>query len=102
MKLIDELGGPMTYPHYPVLAGLWRRTLHSSATSRRRTPAGITYPMIVHWPKTIKDKGGIRSQYHHMIDITPTVLELIGVQPTTSRERRGSTANGRIEPGLHF
>jgi arylsulfatase len=37
--------------------------------------------MIVHWPKTIKDRGGIRSQYHHMIDITPTVLEMIGIQP---------------------
>ena len=79
MKLIDELGGPMTYPHYPLgwaMAGNTPFRRYKQETHA----GGITDPMIVRWPKTIKDKGAIRTQYHHMIDITPTVLELIGLQ----------------------
>jgi arylsulfatase A-like enzyme len=79
MKLIDELGGPMTYPHYPLgwaMAGNTPFRRYKQETHA----GGITDPMIIRWPKTIKDAGGIRSQYHHMIDITPTVLELLGVQ----------------------
>jgi arylsulfatase A-like enzyme len=34
-----------------------------------------------HWPKGIKDKGKIRTQFHHAIDILPTILEAIGVEP---------------------
>lgn len=40
---------------------------------------GIRNPMIVHWPKGIKAKGELRSQFHHVIDICPTVLEAVGV-----------------------
>ena len=79
MKLIDELGGPMTYPHYPLgwaMAGNTPFRRYKQETHA----GGITDPMIIRWPKTIKDAGGLRSQYHHMIDITPTVLELLGVQ----------------------
>ena len=37
--------------------------------------------MAISWPKVIKDKGGIRNQFHHMIDIVPTILEATGIQP---------------------
>ena len=79
MKLIDELGGPMTYPHYPLgwaMAGNTPFPRYKQETHA----GGITDPMIVHWPKMIKERGAIRTQYHHMIDITPTVLELLGIQ----------------------
>ncbi len=79
MKLIDELGGPMTYPHYPLGWAMAGNTPFKRYKQETHA-GGITDPMIVHWPKTIKDKGGLRSQYHHMIDITPTVLEMIGIQ----------------------
>ena len=79
MKLIDELGGPMTYPHYPLGWAMAGNTPFKRYKQETHA-GGITDPMIVHWPKTIKDKGGLRSQYHHMIDITPTVLELLGIQ----------------------
>ena len=79
MKLIDELGGPMTYPHYPLGWAMAGNTPFKRYKQETHA-GGITDPMIVHWPKTIKDKGGLRSQYHHMIDITPTVLEVLGVQ----------------------
>ena len=78
LKMIDELGGPMTYPHYPLgwaMAGNTPFRRYKQETHA----GGVTDPMIVHWPKSIKDKGGIRRQYHHMIDITPTVLEMIGL-----------------------
>ena len=42
---------------------------------------GVKDPLIVHWPKGIKDKGKIRTQFHHIIDIVPTILEAIGVEP---------------------
>lgn len=79
MKLIDELGGPKTYPHYPLgwaMAGNTPFPRYKQETHA----GGITDPMIVHWPKAIKDRGTIRTQYHHMIDVTPTVLELLGIQ----------------------
>jgi len=78
MKLIDELGGPMTYPHYPLGWAMAGNTPFQRYKQETHA-GGITDPMIVHWPKTIKDKGALRSQYHHMIDITPTVLEMIGI-----------------------
>jgi arylsulfatase len=79
MKLIDELGGPMTYPHYPLGWAMAGNTPFKRYKQETHA-GGITDPLIVHWPRVIKDKGSIRSQYHHMIDITPTVLESIGLQ----------------------
>jgi arylsulfatase len=78
MKLIDELGGPMTYPHYPLGWAMAGNTPFQRYKQETHA-GGITDPMIVHWPKMIKDKGALRSQYHHMIDITPTVLEMVGI-----------------------
>ncbi|MBS1786367.1 MAG: arylsulfatase [Acidobacteria bacterium] len=83
LKMIDEMGGPMTYPHYPMgwaMAGntpfrMYKQNTHAG---------GNTDPFIVHWPKGIKEKGGIRTQYQHLIDVTPMVLEAIGIkQPKT-------------------
>ncbi len=83
MKYIDEMGGPTTYPHYPMgwaMAGntpfkMYKQNTHAG---------GNTDPFIVHWPKGIKDKGAIRTQYHHLIDVTPMILEAVGIkQPKT-------------------
>ena len=83
LKLIDEMGGPMTYPHYPMgwaMAGntpfrMYKQNTHAG---------GNTDPFIMHWPKGIKEKGGIRTQYQHLIDVTPMILEVIGIkQPKT-------------------
>lgn len=79
LEKIDLIGGEYSQNHYPVgWANLgntpfqWYKTwVHSG---------GVKDPMIVFYPKEIKDKGGIRSQYHHVIDITPTVLDVIGVK----------------------
>ena len=41
---------------------------------------GSRNPMVVSWPKVIRDKGGIRSQFFHLIDVVPTILEATGIQ----------------------
>jgi arylsulfatase A-like enzyme len=48
---------------------------------------GTRNPLIIYWPKGIKEKGGIRTQYSHVIDIFPTTLELIGIK--TPQQIRG-------------
>jgi arylsulfatase A-like enzyme len=77
---IDELGGPTCYSHYPVgwaMAGDTPFKWYKQYTHY----GGTKDPLIVHWPKGIKDKGKIRTQFHHAIDIVPTILEAIGVEP---------------------
>jgi arylsulfatase len=75
LKHYDELGGPTTYPHYAAgwaVAGdtpfTWTKQVASSY-------GGTRNGMVVHWPKGITAKGELRSQWHHVIDITPTILE---------------------------
>jgi arylsulfatase len=41
---------------------------------------GTRNPLVISWPNRIKDKGGIRTQFHHVIDIAPTILEATGVE----------------------
>ena len=80
---IDELGGPKTFNHYA-----WGWTFAGNTPFRRwkreTYRGGISDPFIVHWPKGIKAKGEVRTQYAHAIDMVPTVLEALGIEaPTT-------------------
>ncbi len=83
LKKIGELGGPTTFNHYP-----WGWTFAGNTPFRRwkreTYRGGISDPFIVHWPKGIKAKGEIRSQYAHAIDMVPTVLEMLGIEALTS------------------
>src|SRR5512147_308347 len=79
LKHYDELGGPNTYGHYAAgwaVAGdtpfTWTKQVASSY-------GGTRNGLVVHWPKGIKAKGEIRSQWHHVIDIAPTILEAAGL-----------------------
>jgi arylsulfatase len=45
---------------------------------------GVRNPLVVSWPKRIKDKGGVRTQFHHVIDVAPTILEAAGIPEPTS------------------
>ena len=61
-------------------AGPWPATRRSPG--RSRSPAATAArrnPLVVHWPKGIKAKGEVRSQWHHVIDIAPTILEAAGL-----------------------
>jgi arylsulfatase len=79
LKLIDEMGGPLTYPHYPMGWAMAGNT--PFRRYKQNTHAGgNTDPFIIHWPRGIKEKGALRTQYHHIIDVTPTILEAIGLK----------------------
>jgi arylsulfatase A-like enzyme len=76
---IDEWGGPSTFPHFSIgwaLAGdtpfQWTKQVASHF-------GGTRNGMVISWPARIKPRGELRSQFHHVIDIAPTVLEAVGV-----------------------
>jgi len=80
MKLIDELGGPNTYEHYPTG---WAAALSTPFKMFKRYAnyaGGTECPLVISWPKGIKARGEIRNQYHHAVDIVPTILEICGVE----------------------
>ena len=83
LKKIDELGGPHTSITMPG-AGHLREIRRSAAGSARPIAAAVSDPFIVHWPKGIKAKGEVRTQYAHAIDMVPTVLEALGIDAPTS------------------
>jgi arylsulfatase A-like enzyme len=79
LKHYSELGGPLTYGHYAAgwaVAGdtpfTWTKQIASSY-------GGTRNGMVVHWPRGFKAKGELRSQWHHVIDVAPTVLEAAGL-----------------------
>jgi arylsulfatase len=75
LKHYDELGGPGTYGHY---AAGWAVAGDSPFTWTKQVASsygGTRNGMAVHWPKSIQAKGEIRSQWHHLIDVVPTILE---------------------------
>ena len=71
----DEIGGPDTDPHVPV-GWAWASDTPFKWTKQISSHFGGTRnPMVVVWPKRITDMGGLRSQFGHVIDVAPTVLE---------------------------
>src|SRR5262249_7346469 len=78
LKKIAVLGGPETYNHYPTGWAVAFSTPYRMF-KRYTYQGGIADPMVIHWPKGIKAKGEVRHQYHHVVDIVPTILECCGV-----------------------
>ncbi|HKC54989.1 MAG TPA: arylsulfatase, partial [Vicinamibacterales bacterium] len=84
LKHYDELGGPTTYPHY---AAGWAVAGDTPFTWTKQVAAnygGTRNGMVVRWPKGFAAKGEIRSQWHHVIDVAPTILEAAGLPQPTS------------------
>jgi arylsulfatase A-like enzyme len=76
---IDEIGKPGTSPHYPV-GWAWAGDTPFQWTKQIASHFGGTRNgMIVSWPGRIADNGGLRFQFHHSIDLVPTLLEVIGI-----------------------
>lgn len=75
---IDRLGGPWTHNHYP--AG-WAQAGNTPLKMYKKYTfgGGIRAPLVLHWPAGIGGAGGVRTQFHHVVDLAPTVLELAGV-----------------------
>jgi len=79
LKFIDKWGGPETYPH---MAAGWAVALDTPYQWTKQVASdhgGTKVGMAVYWPKGIKGKGELRTQFHHVIDVAPTILEAAGL-----------------------
>ncbi|HSE04805.1 MAG TPA: arylsulfatase [Methylomirabilota bacterium] len=75
MQHIDTWGGPTTFPHFAI-GWAWAGNTPFQWTKQVASHFGGTRNgMVMHWPKGIKAKGEIRSQFHHVVDVAPTALE---------------------------
>ena len=79
MQYYDAWGSDKTYPHMSI-GWTWAFGTPFSWTKMVSSHFGGTKQgMAISWPKVIKDKGGIRHQFHHVVDIAPTILEVTGI-----------------------
>ncbi len=80
LKYYDSWGGPQTHPHMAV-GWSWAFDTPFKWTKQVASHFGGTRQgLAISWPGHIKDPGGIRNQFHHIIDIAPTILEATGIQ----------------------
>ncbi|VCT88559.1 Arylsulfatase [Mycolicibacterium hassiacum DSM 44199] len=81
LKRIDKLGSPETYNHYPIGWAMAFNTPYKLYKRYASHEGGIADPAIISWPKGIPARGEIRDQYINVCDITPTVYDLLGINP---------------------
>ncbi len=80
MEFMDNWGEPGTDVHYAVG---WSWAMNSPFQWMKQVAShlgGTRNPMVISWPARIKDRGGLRQQFHHINDIAPTLLEVIGIE----------------------
>jgi len=79
IKAIDELGGPRHFNHFP---SAWAHAMNTPFQWTKQVAShfgGTRNPMIISWPARIRDKGALRDQFLHTIDIVPTLYDLCGI-----------------------
>ena len=79
IPLIDKWGGPETFPH---MAAGWAVAFDTPFSWTKQVASdfgGTRNGTVIRWPNGIKDKGGLRTQFSHVIDIAPTILEAAGL-----------------------
>jgi arylsulfatase len=79
MKFYDAWGTPFAYNHFAVP---WAWAFDTPYKWTKQVPSffgGTRQGMAISWPSRIKDKGGVRWQFHHVIDVVPTILEATGI-----------------------
>lgn len=80
LEMMDKLGSPDTYNHYPTGWAVAFSTPYRMFKRYSQYAGGTCDPLVIHWPKGIKAKGEVRDQYHHCTDIVPTILECCGIK----------------------
>lgn len=80
LAAIDEIGGPQHFNHYP-WGWTWAGNTPFRRWKRETYRGGSSDPFIVSWPQGVRSKGEVRTQYAHVVDMVPTVLDLLGVAP---------------------
>jgi arylsulfatase len=79
LKVMDKWGGPETYPH---MAAGWAVAFDTPYMWTKQVASdhgGTKVGAAVHWPRGIQAKGELRTQFHHVIDVAPTILEAAGL-----------------------
>jgi arylsulfatase A-like enzyme len=90
---IDEIGGPTTFNHYP-WGWTWAGNTPFRRWKRETYRGGATDPFLVHWPQGISARGEVRTQYAHIVDMVPTVLDALSLEPP-------ATIRGVTQSPLH-
>jgi arylsulfatase len=83
LQHINEIGGPKWFNHFP---SAWAHAMNTPFQWTKQVAShlgGTRNPLIISWPAKIRDRGAVRSQFLHAIDIVPTLYEAIGVTPPT-------------------
>jgi arylsulfatase A-like enzyme len=80
LAMIDKLGSPDTYNHYPTGWAVAFSTPYRMFKRYSQYAGGTADPLIIHWPRGIEARGEVRHQYHHCTDIVPTILECCGLR----------------------
>lgn len=80
LRRIDDLGTPRAHNHYP-WGWAWAGNTPLKRFKRDTHEGGVCDPLLVYWPARLGRPGETRHQYVHAVDVTPTILELIGVKP---------------------
>lgn len=76
---LDELGGPTSNPNYPIGWALATNSPYQWTKQVASHLGGTRTGLIVHWPMGIDEQGGLRHQWHHVIDIVPTIFDAAGI-----------------------
>jgi len=84
LENMDEWGGPSSYPHFQAGWAVATNTPFQWTKQVASHYGGTRNPLVVHWPDGIESKGEVRSQWHHVTDIAPTVMEAAGLPFPTS------------------
>lgn len=80
LAMIDRLGTPDTYNHYPTGWAAAFSTPFQMFKRYSQFAGGTCDPMVISWPKGIAAKGELRHQYHHSTDVVATILDVIGIE----------------------
>jgi arylsulfatase len=83
LAALEELGGPKYFNHY-AWGWTWAGNTPFRRWKRETYRGGISDPFIVHWANGMKSRGEVRTQYTHAIDMVPTVLDALEIEPPTS------------------
>ena len=83
LKALDELGGPKHFNHFP---SAWAHAMNTPFQWTKQVAShfgGTRNPMVISWPARIGDRGALRQQFVHTVDVVPTIYELCGITPPT-------------------
>ena len=82
LSRLDDIGGERSFNHYPTG---WAQASNTPLKWYKKDThgGGIRAPLIVHWPQRIKSAGAIQPQFHHVIDVAPTLYEVLGIEVPT-------------------